>query len=91
MGDHDDVHTGTVVGVEQLTVGGTAVPALHVRVTIDNGRRSDSQTSESWYRLGSDLLLAQSTSNRTTNDTTFGVVHYTERYEIHLTSLAPLG
>jgi hypothetical protein len=91
MDNRDDIYTGTVVGVEQLTVGETTVPALHVRVTVDNGRRSDSQTSDSWYRLGTDLLLAQSTSNRTTNDTTFGVVHYTEDYELHLTSLVPLG
>ncbi|MGD9700948.1 MAG: hypothetical protein AB7Q42_03245 [Acidimicrobiia bacterium] len=91
QGDEDDVHTGTVVGVEQVDVGGTPVPALHVRTTIDNGVESDRQITESWYQLGSDLLLARSASNRTTNETAFGVVHYVEEYEIRLTALDPLG
>jgi hypothetical protein len=90
-GSHIDVHTGTVIGVEDITLGDSTVHTLHVQVSVDNGRESDRQTTDSWYKLGTDLLLVQSASNHTTNDTNFGVVHYTEEYEIRLTSLRPIG
>lgn len=90
QGEREDVYAGTVVGIEQLDVGAMTVQVLHVRVTIDNGREADRQVIDSWYLLGSDLLLAQSASNRTTNDTAFGEIHYVEEYEIRLTSLDPV-
>lgn len=90
-GDRTDVRTGTVVGVEQVSVGGRSVRALHVQIMIDNGQEFDRQTTDSWFQLGSDLLLVQSASNRTTNRTAFGVIHYAEEYEIRLTSFDPLG
>jgi hypothetical protein len=91
QGEREDVYAGTVVGVEQLEVGVMTVQALHVRVTIDNGREADRQVTDSWYQLGSDLVLAQSASNRTTNDTAFGEIHYVEEYEIRLTSFDPVS
>lgn len=89
-GDHQDSYTGTVIGVEPVSIGGSEVQALHVRVEIDNGRASDHQSTDAWYQLGTDLLLVRSTSNHTTNDTTYGLVHYDEKYELRLTSLEPL-
>lgn len=86
-----DTYTGEVVGRERLAVGGVEVDALHVRVSIDNGYPQDVQLTDSWYLLGTDLLLAQTASNDTTNPSPVGDVHYTERYEIRLTSLDPLG
>ena len=90
-GDHFDLHSGTVVGTEPIDVGGRQLQSLHVRVSVDNGRASDSQVTDSWYLLGSDLLLVQSAVNRTTNDTAFGEVHYEEDFEIRLSQVHVAG
>lgn len=89
--DRPDVHSGQVIGRERLTVGGVEVDALHVRVSIDNGYPQDVQITDSWFLLGTDLLLAQTATNDTTNPSPIGDVHYTERYELRLTSLDPLN
>ena len=89
QGDEVDRYDGVVVGVERLVVAQRTVEALHVRVSIDNGTVGDSQVTDSWYLMGSDLLLAQTGANDTTNPSPVGDVHYTERYEMQLTDLVP--
>ena len=89
QGHQTDAYTGTVLGTETLTVGTDSVSTLHVQVTIDNGRADESQVTDSWLQLGSDLLIAQLTVNATSNSSPVGMVRYTEKYELHLVSLQP--
>lgn len=84
-----DVYSGVVVGTESLLVGGITVHTLHVRVSIDSGTPTDSQVTDSWFQIGTDLLIAQVTTNATSNSSVVGVVHYEEQYELHLRSLDP--
>jgi len=51
----------------------------------------NSQTIDTWYLDGSDLVVAQTGDVATSNDSPIGTVHYVERYSIHLTSLTPLS
>ncbi len=91
QGDTDlDVYTGVVVGHEQVQVGTDRLDALHVRVSIDNGVAGDVQVTDSWYLLGTDLLLAEVAANDTTNPSPIGDVHYRERYDIRLAALEPI-
>jgi hypothetical protein len=88
-GDFEDNH-GTVVGLDHVDVRGTSVTALHVRVVIDDGDVHDAQVMDSWYCLGTDLLLKETAHNATANPSPIGSVNYREDYSIQLTSLEPL-
>lgn len=89
-GDEQDVYAGVIVGTETLQVGDTAVSTTHVRVSIVTTTPGDTQTVDTWYQQGTDLVIAQTFTSATTNPTEVGPVHYTENYEIHLDSLVPL-
>ena len=84
-----NTYSGEVIGAETMQVGGTAVDTLHVRITVDNGKSGDSQVTDTWYQVGSDLLIAQTALNATSNPSPVGTTHYLEHYEIHLVSLEP--
>ncbi len=90
-GEQIDVFTGTVVGAEQATVGGSAVTVEHVVVTVDDGDARDSQRTETWYLAGTDLVVRRVSDIATTESSAVGDVHYTEHYEIALDSLTPLN
>ncbi len=81
---------GVVVGEAEVRVGDRPVVTTRVRVTIDNGHAADVQITDTWFLRGSDLIVAQSAMNTTTNSTFVGDVHYRENYLITLTSLEPL-
>jgi hypothetical protein len=85
-----ETYRGTVVGVQDLRIGEASVAALHVRIVLDDGDRRDSQVMESWFRLGTDLLLKETAHNATVNSSPIGNVNYREDYTIQLTSLEPL-
>jgi hypothetical protein len=85
-----EISEGVVVGTEDLTVGTSTVSTLHVRVTVTNEPDGDKQVTETWYQVGTDLVIAQTGEAATSNPSPVGTVHYTENYEIHLTSLTPL-
>jgi hypothetical protein len=89
-GTAPETHSGVVLGAETMTVGTTTVDAVHVRVTITDDITPDHQVIDTWYLRGSDLVVAQTSTAATSNDTVLGTVHYEEMYEIHLTSLTPL-
>lgn len=89
-GASTDSHNGVVVGSEVLTVGTTSVTTTHVRVSIADGTATDTQVTDTWYQAGTDLVIAQSGVAATSNQSSVGVVHYAEHYEIHLTALDPL-
>lgn len=85
-----ETHSGVVLGAESMTVGTTPVDTVHVRVTITDDITTDHQVIDTWYLRGSDLVVAQTSTAATSNDSVIGTVHYDETYEIHLTSLTPL-
>ncbi len=91
QGDTVQTVRGVVVGEEDMRVGNRPVVTTHVRVTIDNGHPADAQITDTWFLRGSDLIVAQSARNTTTNSTFVGDVHYRENYLITLTSLEPLS
>ncbi len=85
-----EVHHGVVIGGEVQTVGGADVQTLHVRVTITDEVPADSQVTDTWYEIGTDLVVAQTGHNDTTSTSPVGDVHYHEQYTIHLDSTEPL-
>jgi hypothetical protein len=91
IGEQVDVFTGTVVGTEQATVGGSPVTVEHVVVTVDDGDTRDSQRTETWYLAGTDLVVRRVSDIQTTEPSVLGDVHYTEHFEISLDSLTPLS
>jgi hypothetical protein len=91
QGDDVEVRHGEVVAREPMAVGDVTVDTLHVKVTITvEAYPSDTRVVETWYRVGSDLVVAQQAVASTTNPSPIGDVHYDESYEIHLDSLTPL-
>jgi hypothetical protein len=90
-GDQTSVYHGTVVGPETLTVAGVPVAVEHVSVTIDDGDTRDAQRTDTWYRAGTDLVVQRVSDIATAESSPVGDVHYTEHYEIVLTSLQPVG
>jgi hypothetical protein len=89
-GSTSDRYDGVVIGTERQTVDTSTVDTLHVRVTITGDAPSDHQIIDTWYLAGADLVVAQTATVATSNDSEIGTVHYAETYEIHLTSLTPL-
>jgi hypothetical protein len=85
-----ETYRGAVVGLDQLSIGATTVAALHVRIVLDDGDARDSQVMESWFRVGTDLLLKETAHNATVNPSPIGNVNYREDYTLQLTSLEPL-
>jgi hypothetical protein len=88
-GSSTDTYKGVVIGTERRTVGSKSVGTTHVRITIVNRTPSDRQVIDTWYLTGSDLVVAQTASAATSNDTQLGIVHYNEAYSITLVSLTP--
>jgi hypothetical protein len=85
--------SGTVLGADVVTVGETPVPAEHV-VLMTSGDPDDPRDNdmriETWYAAGTDLIVREVGSRRTTDPSPIGDVHYEEQYEIGLTALEPL-
>jgi hypothetical protein len=84
-----DVYLGTVVGTETRDVGGTPVETVHVHIVVTSATATDTRSIDSWYLAGTDLLVAQRGASATSNASMVGTVHYSEIYEIDLTSLLP--
>ena len=81
---------GRVVGLEELSVGGTRVPVVHVTIsgTLTGSTRGRSDR-ELWLRR--DGLLVQAAADTDTDaDTAGGTVRYQERYRLRLQSLTPV-
>ena len=88
-GSTTDTYDGVVVSTEKQAVGTSTVDTLHVQVTITDSTPSDSQIIDTWYLTGTDLVVVQTSTVATSNASQVGTVHYTETYDIHLTSLTP--
>jgi hypothetical protein len=87
--DATDSYSGVVIGTEPMSIGGVTVQALHVRISIAHETPRDTQLTDRWFQVGTDLMLAQRVLNDTTNPSVLGKVNYRERVEMHLISLEP--
>jgi hypothetical protein len=87
--DETTVHHGTVVGKQDLMVGGATVPTLHVTDVEDDGDPTDRQAIDTWYQVGTDLVVRRTSHIATSSSSPVGVVHYDETYQIDLQSLTP--
>ncbi len=81
--------TARVVDVSPMTVGGRSVQAIHMQVdgTLSGSTRGSTHREE-WFTRDGLLLRAVATTD-TDRDTSAGVVHYSETYDIRLESLEP--
>jgi hypothetical protein len=81
--------TVKVVDLAEVTVGGRRVASVHVHVDGRlTGSTRGSTSREEWF-TSSGLLLRGTASTETDRDTSAGVVHYSETYDIRLESLDP--
>ena len=85
-----EVTTYEVVGYETLTVGADQVETLHIRTaSTGSGGTSSSDTADTWILPGTPLVVRQTASGSSTNQSRIGPVAYHEEYEIRLISLSP--
>jgi len=81
---------GVVVGRETLDIGGTSVPAVHIRTTTSfSGGTTGSATYDFWLARPTGLPVRITMVSQTTNGSIIGDVHYQERVSLQLTSLEP--
>jgi hypothetical protein len=81
----------SVVGLEDVNVGGVTVPAIHVqRVEDDTAADGTAHTTtDQWFDTRSGLVLREVATSSSTTSTFVGKVHYTEQYELKILSLEP--
>jgi hypothetical protein len=89
-GDVDVVRRGTILGTSEVQVGGSALTVLDFEVNDEISGASEG-TTERTIRVvpATGLVVEQELVTDVRNDSPIGDVHYTERYTIRLTSLAP--
>jgi hypothetical protein len=84
------VARGEVIGIERVTVAGTRVPAVHLRVrTRLGGDVRGSYTMDSWLRRTDGLLLRRTFGSDSRVKAIVGAVPAHEEYELRLRSLQP--
>jgi hypothetical protein len=83
-------YTGTVIGAEPRRVGDAPVETTHVRVVVTDDDGRNRQVIDTWYLAGTDLVVAQSSTDHSVNPSPVGDVDYDEQYSIELTSLTPV-
>jgi hypothetical protein len=90
--ERTEVYKVEVIGEEAVTIDGSDVAALHIRVTsvLSRGSQGTSST-DTWYLPGTPLVLRRMATRSSVNDSAIGDVSYNEGYEITLVSLAPAG
>jgi hypothetical protein len=83
--------TLSVVGLEDVTVAGQPVAAVHVRrVEVDTGAdTTSSTTTDQWFDASRGLVLREAATSTSTTSSLVGKVHYSEQYELTITSLDP--
>jgi hypothetical protein len=89
-GGTSQTHAGTVVGGETRQVAGASVATLHVRVAVTDQDSRNQQVIDTWYLDGTDLVVAQTSTDHSVNSSPIGDVDYDEQYSIELTSLTPV-
>jgi hypothetical protein len=83
--------TGRTVGVVDVAVGRTQVPALHVRLDVAiSGSETGTSPTDYWFALdGSEIVRVQSTTDVAQGSSPFGTVRYHDEYRLQLTSITP--
>ncbi len=86
----DEAGEGRVAGLETVLVGGTEIEAVHVSLALEWTRRTRGRgTFEAWLRVPDGLPVRLAWRNDNVSKSIAGEVHYTERAELSLASLAP--
>lgn len=82
--------TYTVVGTESITIGGTKVAAVHLRITsTQGGERKGGGTKDQWVQAGTNLVLRSRVHDNVRSPSPVGEVTYKQDYEITMKSLTP--
>ncbi len=83
--------TMTVVGTEAIDVGGTSVPAVHVRNDLTySGGQSGTETSDTWFAAATGLPVRNEHHIKVNTDTPFGSISYTEDAQYVLQTASPV-
>jgi hypothetical protein len=85
--------TATVIGFEQVEVGGQQVDTVHIRyVTTIGGESTGQDTSDQWYAVETPLLLVrEERAGQTASQTPVGAVRYEEQYTLMLQNVEPIS
>ncbi len=87
-----ETYRAELIGTETLVVGGEEVDTVHVRVvTSTEGRTNGSGKTDSWFLPGSPLVVRRIAAGDSVTPSAIGDVSYSERYELQLASLQPVG
>ena len=86
------IFSGRVIGPSSVDVGGSEVPALHVRlILLFSGSASGTNPNDYWLSLQDGLVLRQRETVDVAQKTgPLGSVRYTEQMAITLTAVAPV-
>lgn len=85
-------YTYTVVGTEELTIGGEAVVTVHLHGTsIISGETVGDSEFHEWVVPGTELIVKMTMRGDNVTDSRIGAVTYHEEFEVVLTSLTPAG
>jgi len=82
--------TGKIVGTEAMRVAGSAVQAVHVRIDETlTGDTHGTRHHDSWYAIGTNLLLRRESYTDVDSKSAFGYTHYNENLSLRISSLQP--
>jgi hypothetical protein len=80
----------SVVGIENVRIGGVDVPAVKVHGDeVLTGATAGKRITDSWFALADNLLLRRIATVDADTESAIGQTHYTESYDIQLTSTTP--
>jgi hypothetical protein len=80
----------TVVGIENVAVGNTAVPTVHIHVEqMLSGSTSGTRISDVWFATANGLIARMLTTVDGRSSTPVGESSYHEKVSLNLTSLTP--
>jgi hypothetical protein len=81
----------SVVAMEDVVAAGQHVATVHMRrVEDDVGKDTTAHTStDQWFDVRTGLVVREAATSSSTTSTFMGDVHYTEQYELTITSLDP--
>lgn len=78
-GETTSAGTTTVVGLEQIDVGGTSLATMHVRYDLTyTGGQAGTETTEAWFATATGLPVRNEHHIAVATDTPFGRITYTE-------------
>ncbi len=83
--------TVSVVALEDVTVAGQHVAAVHTQRVEDDVAKDGTAhtTTDQWFDMRTGLVLRETATSSSTTSTFVGDVHYQEQYELKIASLDP--